>query len=130
MGVRAFRIIWALIMALSWAPLSAHCQWESLPGAQFFQCADTGSNSPAGDPHCDGTSCCTWELSQFHSLTTHRPMPPLWSLILGTASSELEIIPPLEIRKGILTAAPPDLALPWQFFFRAALPARAPSGIS
>jgi hypothetical protein len=57
-------------------------------------------------------------------------MIPLWSLVPGIASCEVEITPPLEIRQGILTAAPPDFAIPWQFTFRAALPARAPSRIS
>jgi len=106
--------------------MTMHCQLESVPGLEFLACQTTHTSNP--DSHCGDTGCCAVEKSQYKteqirvSFPTPELLPMPYAPLLIPANSL-----PDEVRLGILTAAPPQLLMTWQFSFRTALPARAPS---
>ena len=127
-SVRRFRNIWFALAAFLWLPASAHCQLESLPGLEFFQCAVDAQ--PVCDPSqdCGDCGCFALEKSQYHSapLRLTLPTPGLLPDCYTPTFSGANILPN-EVSFGILTAAPPPRLKTWQFAARMALPIRAPS---
>jgi len=127
-GVRLFRNIWFALAAFLWLPASAHCQLESLPGLEFFQCVV--DEQPACDPSkdCGECGCFAVEKAQYHSAQIRLTLPaPDLQPALFAPRLNLANILPKEDSLGILTAAPPQLLQTWQFVSRTALPVRAPS---
>lgn len=124
-GVRYFRNIIFGLAAFLWLPVSAHCQLEAVPGLEFLRCVSDSQNS---NGNCNDSGCCSVEKSQYKSEQKRVSLPspdflpvPLTPIV--DAANSL----PDEVSVGILTAAPPQLVKTWQFAFRTALPARAPS---
>ena len=121
----------AILLALAWAPLTAHCQIESIAGLELLRCESAAAPSSAGDSHCGDASCCSWEsgqcqlpqsqLSVVPQLATAVPAEPVPSLLSSL---------PAKISGLVLVAVAPGPPRPWQFCLRAALPPRAPSTVS
>lgn len=135
LSVRAFRAIIAAALAFAWLPLASHCSISTLPGFEFFRCSveethashDSGGS---GDP-CGDRGCCAVESAKYQS-TRQQPLDLIApASILPIEPSCVLVLPlPVQVRLGILTAAPPELPVGWQFSLRAALPVRAPSSVS
>lgn len=126
--MRIARLALIGMMALLWVPLASHCSLEVIPGLEFLRCAqDTPSSSPKENHGCD-ESCCSFESAKYQTqrldnaalISVVAPNP--WADMLDVTKSL-----PQEVCLGILTAAPPEISQTWQFSFRTALPARAPS---
>ncbi|MEI7807980.1 MAG: hypothetical protein WCJ07_05800 [Verrucomicrobiota bacterium] len=126
--MRHFRNIVFTLAAFLWLPASAHCHLEAIPGFEFFQCAI--DDQPVCDPgkDCNDCGCFALEKSQYNSAQLRLTIPsPVLQPILFLPSPTLVTALPAEVSLGILTAAPPLLLHTWQFAYRTALPARAPS---
>jgi hypothetical protein len=120
-----------VVMALSWAPVSIHCQLEAVSGLSFLRCPTIQAASPSPGSHCEDTGCCAWE-SEAWQLPASRPavaiasvVSPVWILPLDPEQTA----PLLAVALRKSHEAPPDLPTHWQFACRAALPPRAPSRI-
>lgn len=121
------RFILGFWLALAWAPLTAHCQIEVVAGVHAISCA---ADDEAADHHtpCEGKACCSWEAGAYRLPQTQPdlvlPCPAGPALCL--ADLELVLTAP-KVQLDPPVFSPPDSPRPWQFLFRAALPARAPS---
>ncbi len=124
------------LLAVTWVLLTSHCKIEAIAGFEFLRCASDleshASPENGGDP-CDDAGCCAVESAQYHA-PRHHDLTPTPLTALSLAPQELFHLaasaPSLQIRPGLLTTAPPDLPASWRFFFRTALPVRAPSPAS
>lgn len=133
--VRVFHAIIAAALAFAWLPLASHCSISTLPGFEFFRCSveethashDSGG---AGDPCRDG-GCCAVESAKYQS-TRQQPLDPIAPATVPPTEQSVVLLRPLpaEVCLGVLTAAPPELPVGWQFSLRTALPVRAPSSAS
>jgi hypothetical protein len=115
------------LLALAWAPLTSHCQLESVPGLEFLRCsADVQMPTEGGDP-CQEGGCCTVESATYQSPRQQEITLVVVAILPGDSFGFLE--PPLsnEVNLGVLNTGPPGLPTSWQFFFRTALSPRAPS---
>jgi hypothetical protein len=120
-----------VLLALAWAPLTSHCQLESIPGLEFLHCSPEGhaSTDDGGDPCQDG-ACCSIESAKYQSPRQQEIIPVVLAILPTANFGLLERPLPVEISPGILTSDPPDLQNGWQFTFRTALSPRAPSPVS
>jgi hypothetical protein len=128
MSVQFFKAMLAILLALAWAPLTAHCQIESLVGLGLLSCQSAGEAPAPNGSHCDDSSCCAWESGQC-SLPQNQPSHVVWliAVALTVVPFALHNSPPADAGMEILTTAPPEITRIWQFSFRAALPVRAPT---
>jgi hypothetical protein len=117
-----------VLLALAWAPLTSHCQLESIPGLEFLHCSPEGhaSTGDGGDPCQDG-ACCSIESAKYQSPRQQQIIPIVLALPPAGCFEVLERLLPVEISLATLTAGPPLFQNGWQFFFRTALSPRAPS---
>jgi hypothetical protein len=123
MFVKSIRVIAACMLALVWAPLTSHCQLESIPGLEFLHCA-----SEATDSGCCDDSCTSVESGAYKVPDYQNPVPPIqWSIVLQFSA----LVPAEEGQPPAKPAdAPLELLPTWQFSLRTALPVRAPSLVS
>lgn len=127
LNVRFVKTMLVFLLALAWAPLTAHCQLEIIPGFEFLACAShcaPHSNSQAPD----SDACCAVEYSHYKP-EDHQPLvfPECFVLLLEQTPAEQQIVPLIDARSDALVPVQPELLTSWQFFFRTALPVRAPS---
>lgn len=121
-----------LLLALAWVPLMSHCRIEALTNLELLSCStdEQHSTEDAGEPCGDDDTCCAIEFAKYQS-PRHQDLVPVAALAIQPVAdfcSATATLPlPAEVCLGILTAAPPDLPVGWQFTLRAALPVRAPS---
>jgi hypothetical protein len=119
--VSRLKPILAILLALLWLPVTSHCRLEMIPGLEFLQClADTPTDSD-----CEGDSCQSVESANYKPEDAQPVLDlPAAFLTVLVALPSLESAP---IQQPDWQAtAPPELPSSWQFFFRAALPLRAP----
>jgi hypothetical protein len=115
--------LFAIVLAVLWAPLTSHCTWENFPGLQFMQCAtDTTENSD-----CEDDACATLEKAWYKVAETDTAVPLPFLHVLFHLSS-IDFTPSEQMAS--LTSVPGDIPTGWQFTFRTALPSRAPSFVS
>jgi hypothetical protein len=123
--VRLAKNVFLLTFALFWAGVSAHCQWEKMPGMDFLQCASTETAAS----HCEGDMCDGVEDGQFSQIQ-QSPVASFDFVLV-----EINFLTIFDTSSEQLTCIPFDKALPvlpvcWQFVHRTALPVRAPSFVS
>jgi hypothetical protein len=116
-----------VLLALAWAPLTSHCQLESLPGLEFLHCAPAAHPSTDGGDPCQDGACCSIESANYQSPRPQEILTVLPTVLPAASFGLLERPVPVEVQPGIPTADPPGLQNSWQFSFRTALPPRAPS---
>lgn len=114
-------------LAAFWLVLGFHCLLEALPGFDFLRCAAV-EGQPTDDAQPCGTDACQsveggQVLFRSELLVLVTPMPSL----CHEPGLVADILLPPQASRVVLTAAPPDLPTCWQFSWRTALPARAPS---
>lgn len=129
--VRMLRTMMVALLVLAWVPLTSHCELESVPGFEFLRCSsEVPATSEGGDP-CKSGGCCSVEVAQYQSPRQQEVIPVCVAAILPAEPFiDVEQSLPPEVSLGILTAAPPELPVSWQFLLRTALPVRAPSPAS
>lgn len=117
-----------VLLALAWVPITMHCKMEVVPGFEFLGCNTNTSESPLANNHCDG-NCCSVEAGNYQASSSSQSAPILFAVILPEPVKALDVEAslPREVSLGVLTAAPPELSVIWQFISRTALPVRAPS---
>lgn len=116
-----------VLFALLWAPLAVHCQLEALTGWDLLRCEMVPA-VPDSPSHCDDEACNDVESGLYQLPPDQIFIAPVFMAVLEPATLEESISAPvfqktLHLEQG----PPPDFPRPWQFFFRAALPGRAPS---
>jgi len=130
-NVRLVKTIIAILLALAWLPLTAHCQIESLAGMELLSCQSAGETPISSGSHCDDSACCAWESAQYH-LPQNFPLAlvPIFAVVLPVLLSAESDVLPNPVGVNLLTTAPPEMPRIWQFVLRASLPVRAPSLVS
>jgi hypothetical protein len=124
--VKRLYTVVAFLLMVCWAPITAHCSLEKLPGLKFLQCAGDSNSAD-----CEGDSCASVE-SGFYKIQDHPELTiSFTSLPLKFVAASIDqVFKPLLLSAPKLTVAPPELSQSWQFAFRAVLPVRAPSLLS
>jgi hypothetical protein len=128
--VNSWKRIVAGALLVLWVPLTMHCRLESLPGMEFLVCCPHEDASPHQDSDCDDDVCAVVESASYKTENNRVviPTPMLAPALLLSSLLSLEVIP--AANPVAFEASPPELPATWQFFFRTALPPRAPSFIS
>ena len=132
--VRSLKNILFVLTALAWLPMASHCRLEAVPSFEFLACISEtnchGESKPKQSvPEPSG--CCAVEKSHYKSDQLRITLPtPEMLAIAATPAFDLASVLPAEVCVGILNTGPPELRSSWQFSFRTALPARAPSLVS
>jgi hypothetical protein len=118
-----------VLMALTWAPLSIHCQLEAVSELSFLRCLTSHAANPAPGLHCEDTGCCAWESGawQLPAVQAAGAIAPIVSFVWLLPHAPEEAALAVAMVRWELGGAPPDLPVRWQFAYRAARPARAPS---
>lgn len=121
-----------MLLVAVWLPESSHALLESLELIHQHH-GQADSSSRGGDNHEAADGNCRVESNH-----VQVPQPVLSGPLLPRESADYPL-PVAAFIEDLLTlpngpappgAAPPELSHCWQFFFRTALPARAPSLIS
>ena len=111
-----------------WLGATNHCSLEEIPGLNFLMCCDHGDTAPHQDNDCETDGCAAVEDGLYKTedsrVTAAAPFLVLRVCFLPT---EEEQAAPRVVLSDFLTVASPELRVTWQFFFRTALPVRAPS---
>ena len=132
--VRSLKNILFVLAAFAWLPMASHCRLESVPGFEFLACISETTCHGESKPQqsgADQSGCCSVEKSHYKSDQLRITLPTPEMLTIDSAPSfDLARALPAEVCVGILNTGPPELPSTWQFSFRTALPARAPSFIS
>ncbi len=129
-AVRLLKTILALLLALSWVPLSLHCQIEAMPGWEFLSCesGEEEHSAPHQSSDCEDDFCQIIESGLYK---TEEKAPLLCSVNLLPPGVEPSIAISMQAPdpglSPVANPSPPVLANTWQFTFRTALPPRAPS---
>lgn len=133
-GVKQVRVIVTLLLVTFWVPVSSHVFLESA-GLIHQRHADhdddsTGSHEHTTDGHDAADGHCTLSSTHVSVPVPHAVATPVLNYLLDLGwTSELHV----DLQPSGLAppgTAPPQLSHRWQFFFRTALPPRAPSLIS
>jgi len=122
-NVKRLTAIVALVMLALWVPITMHCQLEKIPGLEFLHCSDDTSSHD-----CKGDGCQTVESGGYKVENNQAAIfATLNAVVLLETFLPLEPPPPAVAPFTVTKAVPPELPTCWQFFFRTALPPRAPS---
>ena len=129
--MRLVKTVLAVLLALAWVPLTAHCQIESLAGMELLSCQSAGETPTSSGSHCADSSCCAWESAQYHLPQNQAPsLIPMFAVVLQVLISVQDDNRPVRVCQSLLKTAPPEMPKIWQFVLRASLPVRAPSLVS
>jgi hypothetical protein len=120
-----------ILLLVVWSACTARCAIENLSGAAGLACCnEEGGQSDQGP---DGSGHCVCGAIQaggyvFQDGALSIPVPLDGVVLFVVASPEAEL--PMRPGRVEPASSPPGALEPWQFEFRAALPARAPSLVS
>ncbi len=120
----------ALIVLALWGLAVVHCKLEVLPGLDFLKISCVAGLSQSSLKHCEGDGCGAVEDGgcEVEDETVSAPQP-LLNFALLTSLIEAPL-PELQTCRFVASHTPPDILRIWQFSYRTALPARAPSLVS
>jgi hypothetical protein len=118
----------AMLLLALWMPVTMHCELEIMPGFSFLQWCCGGGHASAQAHDCGQDSCGEVE-SGFYKIEDHTTVIPGLALVLALAAWDWVDEPLADTAPDFLpiSSAPPGLPRFWQFFYRTALPPRAPS---
>jgi hypothetical protein len=132
--VRSLKNILFVLAAFAWLPMTSHCRLEAVPGFEFLACVSENTCHGESKPQQsvpEQSGCCSVEKTHYKSDQLRITLPtPEMLAIAATPLGDLASALPAEACVGILNTGPPELPATWQFSFRTALPARAPSIVS
>jgi len=123
-------IVPILVLAI-WSVCTAHCAIENLNGSTELPCCNESGGQSDQVPNAPGQCVCGviqsgGYVSQEKVLSIPLPLDDLCLFEVSPADIDL----PTNAARIQPALATPEVVRPWQFFFRAALPARAPSCLS
>ena len=126
-GVRHLKTIVTVLVLAVWAACTGHCMIENSGGAGLPCCNEDGGHSDQA-PHAPGHCVCSAiQAGGYVSQDSAVSAPlPLDGFMLPVVAPEQVDLPTQSVDVEP-DASPPGALGPWQFSFRAALPARAPS---
>jgi len=117
----------ALPILVFWGLAAMHCNLEALTGFGFLQSCCFVDSAPTSPNDCEHDGCSAVENGCYRAEegTTSAPLPLLF---LAPVFSIIEApLPELIGTSLVASQPPPELPKVWQFFYRTALPPRAPS---
>jgi hypothetical protein len=127
---RLTKIVALTVVAL-WGLAAMHCKLEALAGLDFLEsCCVSDDAAASSQKDCDDGVCCAVEEASYRAeeQTASAPQP---LLVLALTPSIIDApLPELQAHFYFSPRPPPELRKVWQFYQRAALPQRAPSGAS
>jgi len=128
--VKRLKIITVLAMLALWLPATNHCRLEQILDFSFLACTDHEDTTPNQDNDCDNDGCALVESGFYKTEDSNLDpvVPLLWAVFVPVLVPPIDQPPPLFV--DFPTVASPELPGTWQFFFRTALPPRAPSPAS
>ena len=115
-------------LALSWAPITAHCGLERLEALAFLTCCTHDDAAPHEDDDCQSDGCAVVEAGLYK--VENNALQLVCPSLSGPDFLHPEFLRGLpRSLPGIrgARAAPVLIAASWQFRCRAAMPIRAPS---
>jgi len=120
------RTVFILVLAALWLPATSHCALESAALISSHCCESDSPDEPAHD--AGGDLCCAWE----SSLATHAAGALLFKVPVTACQcllccAEFFRLPYRATEPVTPVLRPADWLVTWQFEYRAAPPARAPS---
>ena len=120
-------IVTVLVLAV-WSACAGHCAIEGLAGAAELACCHEDGGQSDQAPHAPGQCVCTTlqtagYVSQDSAASAPLPLSGVCLFVVAPQQGEA-LTRPGSVE---LTPSPPGPLEPWQFFFRTALLARAPS---
>lgn len=126
--VKLLRTLLTLLLVGLWPVATSHCSLEQMPGFEFLACAGEPATPASQESGCTTDSCATFE-SGFYKTEDGRQAVPAPQLVLSAlVNTSLWQATPDSATAGLVTeCSPPEIPKAWQFFFRTALPPRAPS---
>ena len=115
----------AVVMLALWLPAASLCLVEC---AGFIVRGDCCPGESNGEADSGAHPCCLLASGNYKS-DTHPPLVVAPDALATAQVTSLIVDAPLdaEALKPSPSPSPPDLPVPWQFSFRAALSPRAPS---
>ena len=118
----------ALVLLALWLPVTAHCALEAVPGFDFLQCCCGGDQPPQPPSDCKENVCGAVESGLYKIEDNPTPASGL-ARLPAFAGWEWVAEPPTDAAPHFapVSSVPPELSRFWQFFYRTALPPRAPS---
>ena len=126
--MRSVKIVLTVLLALFWVAATNHCRLEHIPGLAFMVCCDQEDSTGSQDKDCETDGCAAVENQLYKAENTQLSMPAptfVFTLFLTPLFDELPT--PAASSHVLPDAAPMQLPRVWQFFYRTALPPRAPS---
>ncbi len=129
--MQALKTIVTVLVLAVWAACTAHCTIENLSACAGVPCCNEDGGQSDQTPQTPGHCVCgAIQAGGYVSQDSAVAMPlPLEGVVLFVVAPEAADLP---TGSGSVepAASPPGALEPWQFLFRAALPARAPSLVS
>lgn len=120
------RTLFVLVLAALWLPATSHCALESAALIASHCCESAAHDEPAHD--AGGDLCCAWESSLVAqpaaTALVKAPALACQCLLCGSESLFPSFVPAEPVPAA---PRPADWLAIWQFEYRAAPPARAPS---
>jgi hypothetical protein len=123
---RLTKIVALTVLAL-WGLAAMHCKLEALPGLDFLKTCCFVDSSPSAQGDCESDGCGDVEDGGYRmeEQTASAPQPFLILVLLSVViEAPLQELQPCSLATSL---PPPELPRAWQFYYRTALPPRAPS---
>src|SRR2546425_8686761 len=109
------RSVMAVVFAVLWAPLTAHCKLECLPGLEFLHCpSDTPSSSDCTGDGCQVAESGLYKLEDSQSAISFA----IVFLLLTDALPATEQLSSSQLLPHYQTDSAPGPPRHWQFSFR------------
>ena len=123
-----------LAVVAFWALMTNHCGLELISGLEFLACSPQAEATPHQPTDCgdENDACATVESGLYKSepseISAGKAFFPAVALAVALLSQTDAPEPSAD--QFLFRCSPPELLKTWQFSFRTALPARAPSLLS
>jgi hypothetical protein len=128
-GVNWFQTGTAILMLALWGPMQSHCLLERT--GMVPSVLECGTDSfGATENHEPETQCCAFEKPIYQAVNGRVTVSPPLVLFLSRLIPLENAHPTVALSPGSFTAAPPGIAVSWQFDLRVAMLPRAPSPAS
>ncbi len=120
----------AAVSLVLWGVATMHCDLERMPGFGFLAWCHARDGAPQQGNGCSGDACSEVESALYNAeqqvVTVPTPVLAMRFLLPSWEATSATSTP----RPALLNHSPPELPRLWQFFYRTALPPRAPSLIA
>ena len=126
--MRWIKSILVVLFALFWIGTTSHCTLEAVPGLEFLSCAEDEAAADAS--HCEDDSCEEVENGLYFHQQVNPVAVPVYAILPFDLFAPVKDFIPNAVTSGTVFDSFPEFPPSWQFVYRTALPARAPSLVS